>query len=116
MRVELATQEDVYGAWSGPSAPPHVRETTFPDGCLYRLERGSGSDYLLAYGERAVFHLDSGARLVRSAPARPRDPAWQRFLLDTVLATASLVRGFEMLHASAVGRGSGCVAFLAGMG
>jgi hypothetical protein len=116
VRVELTSREEVSGAWSGPLPQPYVRETIFPDGCLYRLERGARSDHLLAYGSRAVFHLSPHGDLVRCAPAQPGDPAWQRFLLDTVLATVSLVHGFEALHASAVRYEEGSVGFLAEMG
>ena len=69
---------------------------------------GADGDVLIRYGHRAFFHLSADRRVLRCAPTERDDPIWQRVLLDTVLWTASLLRGYELLHASAVqtdGRG-----------
>jgi hypothetical protein len=79
------------------------------------MERGTDGDYLFRYGEEAWFHLASDGTL-RCAPGEPRDRAWLRALLDSVLLSVSLLSGYEALHASAVERTDGVVAFLAGTG
>src|SRR5437899_11822728 len=54
---------------------------------------------MITYGDLATFHLPPGGRLLRCAPAELHAPAWRRFLLDTALGTASLIQGFEAIHA-----------------
>lgn len=86
------------------------------DGCAYAMLEGSDGDLLICYGYRALFHLSADGCTLRCAPVERDDPVWQRVLLDTVLWTASLVRGYEQLHASAVRTPGGVVAFLAASG
>jgi hypothetical protein len=88
----------------------------FPDGCFVRFQPGVAGDHRLEYGERATFHFSPGADTLLCAPADPADPAWKRFLLDTGLWSVSLIRGYELLHASAVELPEGVVAFVADMG
>jgi len=83
------------------------------DDCPYAMLEGSAGDMFIRYGRRALFHLSADRRLLRCAPAARDDPTWQRVLLDTVLWTVSLLRGFELLHASAIGTPRGVVAFVA---
>lgn len=68
---------------------------------------------LCPYGSRAVFQLSPDRSLVRCAAADWAEPTWQRLLLDRVLWTTSYLRGFQLLHASAVTTAAGLVAFLA---
>ena len=77
---------------------------------------GADGDVLIRYGHRALFHLSADRRVLRCAPTERDDPIWQRVLLDTVLWTVSLLRGYEQLHASAVQTDDGVVAFLAASG
>lgn len=74
---------------------------------------GPEGDILFDYGRRALFHLSADHRVLRCAPAGGTGCAWQRVLLDTILWTVSLLRGFELLHASAVETPAGIVAFVA---
>jgi hypothetical protein len=73
-------------------------------------------DHRLDYADLAAMHLSGDHSLLRCAPAEVMDPAWRRFLLDTGLATAALVRGFEALHAGAFMGANGIVAVAAGTG
>jgi hypothetical protein len=86
------------------------------DNCAYAMLEGAAGDLLICYGYRALFHLSADGRTLRCAPTQADDPVWQRVLLDTVLWTVSLVRGYEQLHASAVRTSGGVVAFLAASG
>jgi hypothetical protein len=75
------------------------------------MELGARGDYLMTYGDEAVFLLSADVRELRCAPAEHPGAAWQRFLLDTVLWSASLLSGIELLHASAVQGTAGVAAF-----
>lgn len=86
------------------------------DDCPFAMLEGPAGDVLFHYGPRALFHLSADRRVLRCAPTVDDDPAWQRVLLDTVLWTISLLRGFELLHASAVETSAGVVAFVASSG
>jgi hypothetical protein len=85
-------------------------------GCPYAMLEGAGGDMLICYGHRGMFHLSPDARELRCAPTNRSDVHWQRELLDTVLWSISLMRGFELLHASAVDTPAGVIAFVAASG
>jgi hypothetical protein len=103
---------DGEGAWSGPAGPRSVRQV---DGRDFVVERGRDGDVLLVWGDAGRFHLSAdGARLEAGGDAG--DPAWQRVLLDSVLASVALALGAEALHAAAVALGDGAVAVVAGAG
>ena len=91
----------VDGLFSGACDPRRTRRANVGDGRTYFVEHGVAGDIRIDYADEASFHLDPGARRVACAPRRFDDPGWRRFLLDTVLGTASLVHGFELLHAAA---------------
>ena len=112
----LESAEFVKRTFSGPAGTRIVRETLLGDGCRYRVERGRDGDRLIEYGDRASFLLAPDASLVMCAPTDPTSPEWRRFLLDTVLGTVSLVRGFEALHAAGGLTPQGVVAVAAGQG
>jgi hypothetical protein len=108
LTVGLASRAEIERLWSGPGDEP-VWSTAI-DGRPYTMELGEG-DYLMTYGDEAVFLLSAGVRELRCAPTEHRTAAWQRFLLDTVLWSASLLSGIELLHASAVQGAAGVAAF-----
>jgi hypothetical protein len=74
------------------------------------LESGDG-DVLFHYRHRALFHLSADHRVLRCAISE-RGSAWQRVLLDTVLWSVSLLKGFELLHASAAVTPLGLIALV----
>lgn len=110
LTLRLAADDNLVEAWSGPADPPARSETTFADGCRYFVERGRGGDLLFGYGARASFLLEPGTSELLCAPGDPEAPAWRRVLLDSVLATVSMERGFEALHAGAVCGPAGVIA------
>ncbi len=114
--VNFAIRGQPETAFSGPADPPAARIAATGDGCYYRIERGRRGDHLITYSDRATFHLSHCGRKVQCAPRDPGDPAWRRFLLDTVLGTASLIHGFEALHAGAWLSPQGLIAIVAGTG
>ena len=86
------------------------------DDCPYAMLDGADGDVLIKYGHRALFHLSSDKQILRCAPVDEHNPTWQRVLMDTVLWTVSFLRGFELLHASAVQTEAGVVAYLGARG
>jgi hypothetical protein len=109
LSLQLALDSQIQRLWSPADGEPVW--TTAIDGRPYSMTLGREGDYLMAYGEEARFQLSADLRELRCAPARPAESAWRRFLLDTVLWSASLLRGVELLHASAVQAGTGVTAF-----
>ncbi len=107
VRIALAEPSELRRRFSGD--PVATWETTLADGAGLRYDRGAAGDHRVVYGE-TVFHLDDAATTVLCAPADRDDAAWQRQLLDTVLFTASFIRGVELLHAGAVVTPRGAVA------
>ena len=97
--------------WSG-AAGPAIWQSVSSDGCRVRLEQGRHGDWRIGYGRRASFHLCAAGCTLLCAPEDPDDLGWMRFLLDTGLRCASLVLGFEALHASSVATPAGTVAFV----
>lgn len=67
-----------------------------------RIARDPDAGWLLQHGGWGAYALDPGATLLRCAPARMAAWRWQRYLIAQVLPWAAVVRGFEVLHASAI--------------
>jgi hypothetical protein len=138
-RVQARTLRE---AWQRPSEEQLWR-TRFPDGALVGVARGPAGEHRILYGGRAgalaLYELSADRRVVRwalegsSAAAQPgaavqhddaaahddaaqHDAAAQRFLLDTVLWWTAMMRGFELLHASAVTLASRVLAIAGGTG
>jgi hypothetical protein len=96
--------------------PRRLRHLVAYAGCPFATLEGASGDLLFHFGPRALFHLDADHTLLRCAFTRRPDRLSERVLLDTVLWTASLQVGFELLHASAVTTSAGVVAFVAERG
>jgi hypothetical protein len=107
--VELASSARIDRLWSGADGAPVW--VTAIDGRPYTMTRGRAGDYLMTYGDDARYLLSPDLGALRCSPARPAEAGWRRFLLDTVLWSASLLRGTELMHASAVGGRGGVTAF-----
>jgi hypothetical protein len=109
LALKLSTRTAVEGRWSGGDR--HPVWSTEIDGRPCVMSLGGGGDYLMSYGEDALFHLWPDGRSLHCAPVDRPTASWRRFLLDTVLWSASLLSGVELLHASAVQGSPGVVAF-----
>jgi hypothetical protein len=107
--LRLASSCEIERLWSGAAGQPVW--TTAIDERLYTMELGNAGDYLMTYRDTGAFLLSPDTRDLRCAPTDRSASDWQRFLLDTVLWSASLLRGAELLHASAVHGTKGVVAF-----
>lgn len=113
IRIRRSSLEAVAALLS--TSPEVVWETSFDD-LAYRMERGAAGDYRFEWTGRAVFHLTSDARELTCAFRDRDDQDATRLLLDTVLWSVSLIRGYELLHASAISQGDESIAFVAGTG
>lgn len=95
--------------------PVPVWETVI-DGCRYEMHRGSDGDHRFAWADRAVFHLNPRGDALSCGFADADDAGARRLLCDTVLWSVSLLRGYELVHAAAIGRGEAAVALVARSG
>jgi hypothetical protein len=114
--IRAAPADAVDAAFSGPAEPRATRHGLLGDGGSYRTERGRDGDLRIEYAERATFHLAADRRDLRCWAADPDELSWRRFLLDTVLGTVALERGFEALHAGAFEHDGEAVAVVAPQG
>jgi hypothetical protein len=108
LTVGLAEHEDLERRWSG-ACTPRVQASAVVEGARWVVEEGRAGDRRMTH-PLGRLHLDSAGTTLECAPADEHSCAWQRLLLDTGLVTASLARGFDALHASAVTFGGMAVA------
>jgi hypothetical protein len=111
LRIQIAADSKIERLWSGADGEPVW--VTAIDGRPYTMALGREGDYLMTYGRDARFLLSPDLRELLCSPARPTEAGWRRFLLDTVLWSASLLNGVELMHASAVRSEAGVTAFAA---
>jgi hypothetical protein len=67
-------------------------------------------------GAHAIHHLSADAAELLCGPGAEGEPLRWRVILDSVLFSAALLRGYEALHAGAVATERGAVAITAGAG
>jgi hypothetical protein len=116
-QIELrrASGDDMRELWSGASGP-RIWWTIFEDGCDYTVWRGREGDHLVDYAGRPAFHLSRDGLVLSCAEPQPISSRWAQTLTDSVLWTVALIRGRQLLHASAVQSPQGAVAVLAAQG
>ena len=93
-------------------APPplprgeRLRELRYRDGRLgLAIDDLGGLGLRITAPQVGGHHISRDGRVVRSWPDRPLAQRWQQLLLGQVLPLVAALRGLEVLHASAVGRG-----------
>jgi hypothetical protein len=111
LRILSATAPEIATRWSGLDS---IGWQGMIDGAPFTVERGTAGDHRFLHGAppdrsgvpavetRAIHHLSADAAVLRCAPSDPSDPAWWRVVLDSVLFTVALLRGYEALHAGAI--------------
>lgn len=116
LALELLGPAELTEAWSGVDGEPLWRGR-LGDGSDLTLERGLAGDLLFSDGIRARFLLHPDGASLACAPEHA-GLDWQRTLLTKVLSCVALLRGYEALHASALGTPWGTLAIAApsGMG
>jgi hypothetical protein len=84
-----------------------------PDGSVaFRIEAHPEAGYLISGPQFGAFLLSADGRRLQCASAGLPDSAWQRLLIAQALPFAALLRGLEIIHASAVVTEQGAVAFV----
>lgn len=116
VRLTLCTPDELAEWWGDPEAPVALWTTRFPEGEVVTVLERNDTAQLISYGSHARFGILPSVSGVLCAPADAADPRWRRFLLDTVLWWISSLRGFFLLHASALSRHGGVVAFASSTG
>jgi hypothetical protein len=125
LQIRPVTAQAIADGWSGLE---EVGWEAVIDGAPFVAERGVDGDHRFVHGAlpgrsgtpstgtAAIHHLSSDARVLQCAPSNPADPAWWRVVLDSVLFTAALLRGYEAVHAGAIATSDGVIAITAGTG
>lgn len=123
--IRLASAEEIEESWSGLAG---IGWRGVIDGADFVVERGMAGDHRVVHGAppdergrpaggtRALHHLNAEASILRCAPENRADPVWWRAVLDSVLFTVALLRGYEALHAGGVVTPEGVIAITAGTG
>jgi hypothetical protein len=116
LALELVAPSELATTWSGPDGAP-IWRGRLGDGSDLTIDRGVAGDLLFTNGDRAWYRLDPSERSLACMP-RYSGLDWQRTLLTKILSSISVMRGYEALHASAIGSPRGAVAVAAptGMG
>jgi hypothetical protein len=109
LHVESADRNDV--PWPGTVGV--LSDERLPDGSVsFRIETHPEAGYLIwgpGYGHHV---LSADGRRVCCCPGESIDEQWQRLLIAQVLPFATLLRGFEVFHASAVVIDGQAIAFI----
>ncbi len=111
--MRLSMRGEIEQSWSGSGA---VGWEATIDGAGFVAERGRGGDYRFRHGEGSLCHLSSDGAVLLCALGNEQDPLSWRVVLDSVLFSVALIRGYEALHAGAVGTAAGALAIAAGSG
>lgn len=111
--LELALAGDERTADFWPLSAAIVCDQREHDGAVsFRIEADPSAGYLIwgpAYGRH---RLSADGRRALCLPTGLAPAAWQRLLVAQVLPFAAVLRGLEVLHASAVVHDGGAIAFL----
>lgn len=113
LRLRTVSAEEIERHWSGQEA---IGWEATIDGAPFLVERGKDGDHRFSNGERSVQHLSADGGLLRCAWTEEDGAERWRIVLDSVLFSVALVRGYEALHAGAVATERGAIAITAGAG
>lgn len=107
--LSVAVAEGGEVPWPARARP--ISDERHPDGSVsFQIEDGGEAGYRIAgplYGTSVI--AADGLRL-QGSPGEGGMAAWQRLLIAQALPFVAVMRGLEVLHASAVATGSGAVA------
>jgi hypothetical protein len=131
LQLELVAPQAIADSWSGLDA---IGWEGVIDDAPFLVERGLAGDHRfvhgldpvlrnwsgghgeLPHGALAIHHLSADASVLQCVPANHDEPLWWRVVLDSVLFTVALLRGYEALHAGALATPDGVIAIAATTG
>jgi len=126
LQLRPASATEIAERWSGLD---EIGWEGTIDGAPFVVERGRAGDHRFVHGEppgrhgarparasRAVHHLCADATELLCGADVDGEPLRWRAILDSVLFSAALLRGYEALHAGAVATEKGAIAITAGAG
>jgi hypothetical protein len=111
--------EAIEALWEGAGAERLLAARRADGRRWLTIERGTGGGSYLMRGDsygRFLLAADGSSLLCSREPGPLADASWEAFLLNQALPLAALLRGHEVLHASAVALGGRAAAVLAPSG
>ena len=115
LELSLTGSGEARQGW--PDSASLICDERAPDGAsIFQVELDADAGYLISGPEYGTHLLSARATQLRCDPEGVAAAAWQRLLISQVLPLATLVRGQEVFHASAVVCGAEAVAFLGNSG
>src|SRR6202007_423011 len=93
LTLDLMSSGELENLWSGPDGPP-IWRGRLGDGVDLTIEQGAREDLRYAYGDRARLRLDPEREVLACAPLQA-GLDWQRALIGKVLASVSVICGYE---------------------
>lgn len=111
--LDLSLQEGGVEGLGWPDTAELISDQRRPDGEVnFRIEADAEAGYLIWGPDYGASMLSGDGRRLRGALGGGGMDAWQRLLIAQALPFAAVLRGLEVLHASAVVASGGAVAFL----
>jgi hypothetical protein len=113
VRLEIVPAAEIDRAWPADRAV-RLLEEHLDDGpgATRSIDHAPGDGYRLFARHFGIAHVSEDGGTVRCAPPGDEPWSWQRFLVGRVLPWAAVLRGREVLHASAVAFDGRAVAFV----
>lgn len=111
--LDVALTADGAAERGWPEAAELIFDQRLPDGTVsFQIETSSEAGYRIWGPDYGISLLSGDGRQLLGALGDGGIQAWQRLLIAQVLPFAAVIRGLEVLHASAVAIDRGAVAFL----
>jgi len=111
--LDVSVQAAAAASSDWPESAELLCEQREPDGnVIFRVEAHPAAGYLISGPKYGAHLLSADGRRLRCLPEGCADDAWQRLLIAQVLPFATLLRGLEVFHASAVVLDGGAVALI----
>ena len=112
VELEIVSRSDLDRAWT-PSDPVRCGTAALDDGTVFiTIDADAEHGYRMWAKEVGQYLIAASGERVACAPDDLSAWDWQRFLIGQVLPLVAAVRGYELLHASAVCLDGNAVAFL----
>jgi hypothetical protein len=115
-RADLVAPEAIDGDWPAAGAERVLEERFDDDVPVRTIDAHPEAGYRLYARGFGLARLSPSGDLIQCSPPDVEPWSWQRFLVGRILPWAAVLRGIEVLHASAVALDGSAVAFVAPTG